>query len=98
MRRPSLRFILFSVFVVTLVTAPGPIRPPTGGRLPGERLPDERPTRGVGCAGGGQPAAGPYRATRDMKRLQGLVRELPAEAWEAVVVELNHLSPPENVP
>jgi hypothetical protein len=33
-----------------------------------------------------------------MKRLQESVRELPAEAWEAVVVELNHLSPQENVP
>jgi serine/threonine protein kinase len=45
----------------------------------------------------GLPPAGPYRATRDMKRLQESVRELPAEVWEAAVVELNHL-PPEDAP
>jgi serine/threonine protein kinase len=50
------------------------------------------------AAGGGLPASGPYRATRDMKRMQESVRQLPAEAWEAVVVELNHISPQENAP
>jgi serine/threonine-protein kinase len=49
------------------------------------------------AAGAGLPAAGPYRATRDMKRLQESVRELPAEAWDAAVVELNHL-PLEDAP
>jgi hypothetical protein len=46
------------------------------------------------------PAGAPLtaRATRDMKRLQESVRDLPAEAWEAVVVELNHLSPWEKAP
>ncbi len=49
-------------------------------------------------AEGGQLPSGPYRATRDMKRLQESVQELPVESWEAVVVELNHLSPTEKAP
>jgi serine/threonine protein kinase len=50
------------------------------------------------ATGGGLPAATPNRATRDMKRLQESVRDLPAEALEAVVVELNHISPWEKAP
>jgi serine/threonine protein kinase len=36
------------------------------------------------------PGSGPYRATRDMVRVQESVRHLRAEDWQAVVVELNH--------
>src|SRR5262249_9651058 len=37
------------------------------------------------------PGSGPYRATRDMVRVQESVRELRPEDWQAVVLELDHL-------
>jgi serine/threonine protein kinase len=37
------------------------------------------------------PASGPYRATRDMVRVQESVRQLGPESWLAEVLELNHL-------
>jgi serine/threonine protein kinase len=39
---------------------------------------------------GASPVSRPYRATRDMKRVQQSVQQLPPEDWHAVVVELNH--------
>jgi serine/threonine protein kinase len=39
---------------------------------------------------GEAPASGPYRATRDMIRLQESVRRLAPEDWHAVVLELDH--------
>src|SRR5262249_38661573 len=56
MRRPTLRFVLFSVLVLTLVTGPSPPRvpiepPPTGARPRGVGG-----ARGVGCSGGARVA------------------------------------------
>jgi serine/threonine protein kinase len=48
--------------------------------------------------GGTLPVPESYHATRDLKRLQESVQELPGDDWEAVVVELNHLPPTEKVP
>jgi serine/threonine protein kinase len=42
------------------------------------------------------PGSGPYRATRDMVRVQESVRELRPEDWQAVVLELDHLAPPDS--
>jgi hypothetical protein len=36
------------------------------------------------------PVSGPYRATRDMVRVQESVRQLRPEEWQAVVLELSH--------
>jgi serine/threonine protein kinase len=47
------------------------------------------------ATGGARPTPGPYRATRDLKRLQESVRELRPEDWQSVVLELNHLPPQE---
>jgi hypothetical protein len=59
MRRPTLRFVLFSVLVLTLVTGPGPPRvpiepPPTGVRPRGVGC--SGGARGVGCSGGARVA------------------------------------------
>jgi serine/threonine protein kinase len=43
-------------------------------------------------------APGPYRATRDIALLEESVHELPAEAWHAAVVELDHQPPVEEHP
>jgi tRNA A-37 threonylcarbamoyl transferase component Bud32 len=43
------------------------------------------------ATGGAGPAPGPYRATRDLKRLHESVRQLRPEDWQSVVLELNHL-------
>jgi serine/threonine protein kinase len=40
-------------------------------------------------------APGPYRATRDITLLEESVHELPADAWHAAVVELDHRPPVE---
>jgi hypothetical protein len=40
-------------------------------------------------------APGPNRATRDIALLEESVHELPAEAWQAAVVELDHRHPVE---
>ena len=37
------------------------------------------------------PGSRPYRATRDMKRVQGAVQQLPPEEGQAVVLELDHM-------
>jgi hypothetical protein len=37
-----------------------------------------------------EPVSAPYRATRNMERVQGSVRRLPPEDWRAVVLELDH--------
>jgi serine/threonine-protein kinase len=42
--------------------------------------------------GGHVPGSGPYRATRDMVRVQRAVGRLAAEDWHAVVLQLNHLA------
>jgi serine/threonine protein kinase len=39
------------------------------------------------------PVSGPYRATRDMVRVQESVQRLRPEEWQAVVLELSHLAP-----
>ncbi len=39
---------------------------------------------------GDPPASRPYRATRDMKRVQQSVQQLRPEDWHAVVLELDH--------
>jgi serine/threonine protein kinase len=44
------------------------------------------------------PVPGPYRATRDMKRVQESVEHLAPEDWQAAVLELNHLPPVEASP
>jgi serine/threonine protein kinase len=44
------------------------------------------------AGGGGLPASGPYRSTRDMALVQESVRQLPPDEWHAVVLELNHSS------
>jgi serine/threonine protein kinase len=43
------------------------------------------------------PASEPYRATRDMKRVQESIHRLSSEDWRAVVLELNHLSAPSSL-
>jgi hypothetical protein len=48
----------------------------------------------LGLAEGGQ-VPGPYRATRDMARVQESVQRLAPADWHAVVLELNHGSPRE---
>jgi hypothetical protein len=45
------------------------------------------------ATGGARPTPGPYRATRDLKRLHESVRQLRPEDWQSVVLELNHLPP-----
>jgi serine/threonine protein kinase len=40
----------------------------------------------------GEIGSGPYRATRDMTRLRQSVLGLPAEEWQAVVLQLDHRS------
>jgi serine/threonine protein kinase len=42
------------------------------------------------------PGSGPYRATRDMARVQESVRRLSPEDWHAVVLELDHRCPQED--
>jgi serine/threonine protein kinase len=42
------------------------------------------------------PISGAYRATRDMERVQESVQRLEPADWQAVVLELNHLSTVEN--
>jgi serine/threonine protein kinase len=44
------------------------------------------------------PASEPYRATRDMKRVQESIRDLSPEDWQAVVLELNHAPSPTSRP
>jgi serine/threonine protein kinase len=44
------------------------------------------------------PASGPYRATRDMARVQESVRRLRPEDWSVVVLNLRHLGTPEGTP
>jgi len=39
---------------------------------------------------GAPPASRPYVATRDMKRVQQSVQQLPPEDWQTVIVELDH--------
>jgi serine/threonine protein kinase len=41
------------------------------------------------------PGSGPYRATRDMARVQASVQRLNPGQWQAVVLELDHRSPQE---
>jgi serine/threonine protein kinase len=43
-------------------------------------------------------APGPYRATRDIALLEESVHALPADAWHAAVVELDHRPPVEEHP
>jgi hypothetical protein len=40
---------------------------------------------------GDQPASRPYRATRDMKRVQQSLEELDRDDRHAAVLELNHI-------
>jgi hypothetical protein len=42
------------------------------------------------------PVTEPYRATRDMVRVQESVQRLEPEGWHATVLELNHLAAVEN--
>jgi hypothetical protein len=44
------------------------------------------------------PISGPYRATRDMARVQESVQNLAAEDWQVAVLELNHCPSPEDRP
>jgi hypothetical protein len=44
---------------------------------------------------GEESAPGPYRSTRDIALLEESVHELPADAWQAAVVELDHRPPVE---
>jgi hypothetical protein len=37
-------------------------------------------------------AAAPYRATRDMVRIQEAIRQLPPEAWAVAVLEIEHVA------
>jgi hypothetical protein len=39
---------------------------------------------------GEMPSTGPYRATRDMARVQESVQSLASQDWQAAVLELNH--------
>jgi hypothetical protein len=41
---------------------------------------------------GAEPVSRPYKATRDMKRVQQSVQQLRPEDWYAVVLELDHVS------
>ncbi len=40
--------------------------------------------------GGELPVSGPYRATRDMARVQNVIRRLGPDDWHAAVLELDH--------
>jgi serine/threonine protein kinase len=44
----------------------------------------------VDRAATGEPESRPYRATRDMKRVQHSVQQLRPEDWHAVILELDH--------